>query len=303
MSWSETEIGINLGLENREIVGCNSENERSTVERIYNVLLRWKQQNGREATNRHLIHGLAECEPSDPVLLDHVANVLLEGSGVQDDHLQRDSVVRIGRPTCVPTYTTHPNTPTPLSAPIPQYTQALPFPLSVFVPIGLLQLRELENEGMKNLCSHLSIDNESIKKAFSSLERKFDSLNEENAFLKNENQSLKNDKIILEAKNLSLENENALLKNSINEDHEGFFSHDETVSIHSYEVDTGQDISFSSKQSSDAAVVHMSISQDWSVMDRPVQEFIGDKRLISSLSHDEDAQLEWASSPKLRHTC
>ena len=80
--FTERELGTSLGMEYRDIVRC-VEDERIVRERKFKVLYQWKRQNGRDASNRALIRGLARCG-TDRVLLESVVHDILIDEGLND---------------------------------------------------------------------------------------------------------------------------------------------------------------------------------------------------------------------------
>lgn len=76
-------IGVDLGMEYCDIVNCVPENETYAYEKRFRVLHRWKQQQGRDATNRSLINGLAGCK--NKLLLDVIRDAVLGGLSPDDE--------------------------------------------------------------------------------------------------------------------------------------------------------------------------------------------------------------------------
>ena len=74
--FSESMIGVELGIAYRDIANCLKESESSPYEKRFSVLYLWKRQRGRGATNRALIAGLARCG-SDRKLLELVSDAIL----------------------------------------------------------------------------------------------------------------------------------------------------------------------------------------------------------------------------------
>ena len=82
--FSESMLGVELGLAYSDVSNCLPENESSPYEKKFKVLYLWKRQKGQNATNRALIEGIARCG-LDTKLYEHISEVILQDQGA-DSH-------------------------------------------------------------------------------------------------------------------------------------------------------------------------------------------------------------------------